>query len=373
MALRDSSVMTDSIAKFLLMAQEQAEHSPGQAKRFDDEISSLKELITTLQGRLAVQETRPPIVDPAIVERHEQDIEALQEAIDSLKDTNKSLQEADNSLQGRVNQVEARASQVESDNTRLQDEIARLSAKNADLFAELDHAERLLTKAEAATAQHQGGHPRLLESRKPADEQQPRPQRNVKDQMDFPSPDGHKSHNRAHQQTRSLQLPRGVKRSYRNVATEPPHWRQPAQESDHTLDCETPKMSGEINARDEVPRRKQKRLANEEGTVDARRKAFGETIGDLWLFMQRKYNERNYEKEQRRFIWLFIDAIQARDQELSRWFQQTLMEQLPEKVHRAKKPARKPGDRYVAMKADLTWDEVQDVLRDLIQRPPFMG
>ncbi|KAJ0121109.1 hypothetical protein J7T55_008271 [Diaporthe amygdali] len=357
------TAMAEAVSNFLLTAREQEKHS-GLAKRFDEEISSLRDTIADLQHRLAIQEGRPASDNSAAVKRHEEDIKGLQDTFDSE--------------QCRYDKIAARISKIEADNTKLLEE-------NTDIFAELRHIESLIMIAEAARAQHQGEHSRSLVSRQLATKQgelQRPPLRNLKPQdvygqqllprqeaeeeTGFSSPRGY-SLDRAHQQVRSLEQPRlrGVKRSRIDDAAEPSRRNLPAQGLDNTLGSEKPhypdthqmERSGEINAYGEVPNRKEKKLTREQAPAEARVRAFA----DHYHSMRREFPEHRHKKDQRPFIWRFIDGVE--DQELSRWLQECLKENLPKKVHQAKRPARRAGGRIVALNRDVTWEEVRDVLK----------
>ncbi|KAL1861451.1 hypothetical protein Daus18300_008844 [Diaporthe australafricana] len=376
MARRNSTAMAEGVAQFLSMTHERTEQSRDRTKRFDDEINPLLETITVLQSRLDVQDARLANEDPAVVKRHEQDIEALQKTVKSL--------------QSQIHESEVRVSQTEADNTRLQDEIAELSG-------ELRHAEccfESFLEAESSRAQNQGKHPRPPESPQPATQRRgPRrqvlgtqrvegadEQRNQAQILEEPfrtqSPRERQNHSPANQPTRSLEKLRGVKRSHvddnDNADDDddaPPRRKQPLQASDRTLGFEQPqdprarkmKKTEETTAYDEVPRNNEKRPISEKGAAKEQERVF-----EAYCYCkQLEYDENKVEhrKDQRFFICDFINGIG--NQKISYWLQKSLKKHLPDKVQSAKRPARKAGDRIIALDRSLTWEEVKGVIEDL--------
>lgn len=141
--------MSETIAKFMLISQERA---------LDQKINSFQETITTLQERynqetkalhvtIARQQdrheeetksTREAIVH--IQDRYKEETKALHDAITSLQDRHDEYDVGISSLQETVKSLHSFAEQAEAVKIKLQNE-------NAELRAQLSHAEGLTKKA----------------------------------------------------------------------------------------------------------------------------------------------------------------------------------------------------------------------------------
>lgn len=155
--------------------------------------------------------------------------------------------------------------------------------------------------------------------------------------------------------------PRGIKRALVEDDAEPRR-TIPAQVASHPPDFEQPKrarpqqtkVSDQIRADgDEGPRRKEKKQSDMQAPAAARRKAFV----DYFKSMRHEYQMNDYGKSQRTFIYRFIDGIE--DPVLSRWFQEGLKENFPEKARDPRRPVHSDGGRIVVLARDVTWEDVE--------------
>lgn len=108
---------------------------------------------------------------------------------------------------------------------------------------------------------------------------------------------------------------------------------------------------------DEGARREEKRQSQ----AEARAAAHKQELIDYVKSIRDEYTPENYGRDQRAFICRFIDGI--KDPVLSRWVQEALKARFPEKIHDEKRSARKAGGRIVGPTRELTWKDVETVLK----------
>lgn len=148
-------------------------------------------------------------------------------------------------------------------------------------------------------------------------------------------------------------------------ADEPPRRAIPAQEANDNRESRQPRRPTMSKDRsdhtrahdDEVTRREEKRQLQAEDRAAARKKEFV----DYFKSFRDERKAENHGRDQRAFICRFIDGI--KDPVLSRWFQEALKGRFPEKTHDEKRSARKAGGRIVGPTRDLTWKDIETVLK----------
>lgn len=132
-------------------------------------------------------------------------------------------------------------------------------------------------------------------------------------------------------------------------------------------DDEAPRHEGksQLRVEDRSERKRQSREEDRgEGKTQShedRAAARQEEFVDYFKSMRDEFTTGSYGKYERAFICRFIDGI--RDPVLSRWFQESLKERFPDKVHDEKRSARKGGGRLVRPTRDLTWNDIEMALK----------
>lgn len=87
-----------------------------------------------------------------------------------------------------------------------------------------------------------------------------------------------------------------------------------------------------------------------------------------FLAVRRKYHTQKPGKDQRAFIWSFIEGIN--DKEWAEYIQEHLLKALPGKATRCKSPKRK--GRAIALDKGLKWEEVKEAISRM-QIPPSLA
>lgn len=131
------------------------------------------------------------------------------------------------------------------------------------------------------------------------------------------------------------------------------------KEQDRQIGQLHPRGVKRARADEGAPRREGKRQSR--GDVTARQ--FQDFV-DYVKSAHDEYKVGKYKsaRDQRAFIYRFIDGIQ--DPDLSRWFQESLKAWFPDRVHDERRSTRKAGGgRIVGLTRDLTWTDVQTVLK----------
>ncbi|ROW18082.1 hypothetical protein VPNG_00056 [Cytospora leucostoma] len=310
----DPSYLAEAVKVFLAQAQRQADQDPIATKLHDREIAALKEAVAVLQGRVAHVDTRTAGYDPAAPGRQEGVVRALRETVAALE--------------GRLARGESCIAKLE--------EVARAIRARQDGFE---------TAHEAEVARYQEQFSSILDSlaeMESRDAPGPAPA-----PMPAPAP-----------APRSVpaSVPQARRVAPRYAAEQHPHEdQQDGQRVDEEDDQEE-----DILVDQPPPPRKETHHPNS----NARRKAFEAHF----LATRRQYHLKKPGKDQRQFIWSFIEGIQ--DQELARLTQEYLMDNLHGRAAPVKCKTPKKG-RIMALSRDIRWEEVKEALRQM-PTPSFL-
>lgn len=132
-------------------------------------------------------------------------------------------------------------------------------------------------------------------------------------------------------------------------------------EQDRPLGQPYPQGVKRARADDEAPRREEDCGGGKMQSREDRAAARQEEFVDYFKSMRDEFTAGNYGKYERAFICRFIDGIQ--DPVLSRWFQESLKERFPDKIHEEKRSSRKGGGRLVRPTRDLAWNDIEMTLK----------
>lgn len=146
-------------------------------------------------------------------------------------------------------------------------------------------------------------------------------------------------------------VPQARKVAPRYAAEQHPHG---GQEDGQQQDDEEEEQEEDAHVDQPPPPRKQTLIPSS----TARRKMFE----GHFVATRRQYHLKKPGKDHRHFIWSFIEGIQ--DQELARWTQEYLLNNLRDRAAPVKCKTPRKG-RIIALSRDIKWEEVKEALRQM--------